>query len=161
MTDNTYIIFASDHGEMLGDHGLYTKSVPYESAMHVPLIIAGPNIEGGRTCNALVELIDLNPTICDMADVEPHRNLDARSLFPLLTGASDDHRTEIISLLNNFSVVRDDQHKLIQHDNDMNELYDLQSDPGEQRNLIEELPEVAKRLNSRFKARLKEGAWHR
>ena len=45
MTDNTYVIFSSDHGEMLGDHGLYTKSVPYEASVHVPLIVAGPGIE--------------------------------------------------------------------------------------------------------------------
>jgi hypothetical protein len=67
MRDNTYIIFASDHGEMLGDHGLYTKSLPYEASVRVPLIAAGPGIRGGCTSDALVELIDVNPTICALA----------------------------------------------------------------------------------------------
>ena len=44
MLDNTYVIYSSDHGEMLGDHGLYTKSVAYEASLRVPLIIAGPHV---------------------------------------------------------------------------------------------------------------------
>ena len=47
MLDNTVIIFTSDHGEMLGDHGLFQKQVPYEPSIHIPLIVAGPGIEPG------------------------------------------------------------------------------------------------------------------
>ena len=66
MLENTYIIYSSDHGEMLGDHGLYTKSTAYEASLRVPLIVAGPGIEGNRVSDELVELIDVNPTICDL-----------------------------------------------------------------------------------------------
>ncbi len=58
MIDNTYIIFSSDHGEMLGDLGLYAKLVAYESALRVPLIVSGPGIDGGCVSDGLVELID-------------------------------------------------------------------------------------------------------
>ena len=61
MLENTYILYSSDHGEMLGDHGLYTKSVAYEAALRVPLLIAGPGIAAGQTSDALVELIDVKP----------------------------------------------------------------------------------------------------
>ena len=67
MLDNTYIIYSSDHGEMLGDHGLYTKSVAYEASLRVPLIVTGPGIPKNQVSDGLVELIDLNPTICDFA----------------------------------------------------------------------------------------------
>ena len=64
--ENTYIVFTSDHGEMLGDHGLYAKSAAYEASLRIPLILAGPNIGPGRISDALVELIDLNPTLLRM-----------------------------------------------------------------------------------------------
>ena len=158
--DNTYVIFTSDHGEMLGDHGLYTKSVPYESASHVPLIVAGPGITGGRTCDTMVELIDLSATICEMADVAPPHGMDARSIMPVLRGDSDRHRDEAVSMLNHFRSICDGRYKLVQHVNAGGELFDLAQDPAEQTNLIADLPDEAGRLGKRLGQRLLEGAWH-
>ncbi|MFW6060082.1 MAG: sulfatase [Phycisphaeraceae bacterium] len=160
MLENTYIIFSSDHGEMLGDHGLYTKSVPFEAAAHVPLIIAGPGIPAGRTSDAMVELIDLNPTICDLAGVEPAPSLDARSLAPVLREEANEHRSEVLSMLMGFQFVCDGRHKLIQYVNAGNALYDIEQDPAEQRNVVDEHPDVARRLGQRLNQRLREGAWH-
>ena len=67
MLDNTYIVFSSDHGDMMGDHNLYSKQVAYEPSLRVPLIVAGPNIVPGKVSEALIELSDLNPTICELA----------------------------------------------------------------------------------------------
>lgn len=131
MLENTMIIFASDHGEMLGDHGLYQKSVPYEASLRVPLIMAGPNITEGIVSEALVELIDLNPTICEWAQVPHQENLDARSLTPLLNGQGREHRTETISSMHNFRCIRTTTHKFIESYNDHHELYDLVNDPSE------------------------------
>ena len=161
MTDNTYVIFSSDHGEMLGDHGLYTKSVPYEASVHVPLIVAGPGIKGGQGSDALVELIDLNPTICDLAGVPPVEDIDARSIAPVLRGETEDHRTETVSGIRNFRLIRTHQYKLVQNINDISQLYDLVADPKEENNIADEKPEVVRELASRLGDRYTESTWHR
>ena len=161
MTDNTYVIFSSDHGEMLGDHGLYTKSVPYEASVHVPLIVAGPGIEGGRVSDALVELIDMNPTICDLAGVPPLSDIDARSIGAVLRGEAEEHRTETVSGISNFRCIRTREYKLVENYNDVTELYDLIADPTEEHNIAEQEPEVRRELSRRLSARYLEGTWYR
>ena len=161
MTDNTYVIFSSDHGEMLGDHGLYTKSVPYEASVHVPLIVAGPGIEGGRVSDALVELIDVNPTICDLAGVPPLSDIDARSIGAVLRGEAEEHRTETVSGIRNFRCIRTREYKLVDNYNDVTELYDLIADPTEEHNIAEQEPEVRRELSRRLAARYLEGTWYR
>ncbi len=141
MLDNTYIVFTSDHGEMLGDHGLFQKQAPYEPSMHIPLIVSGPGIEQGVVSEALVDMFDLNPTICALADVEPAPNLDARSFDQILLGAQDAHRQEIISALTNFRCLRTRAHKFVDNMNDLPELYDLLNDPGETHNIADDRPD--------------------
>lgn len=68
--ENTFIFFTSDHGEMIGDHGLHAKNVPYGSAWRIPLLISGPGIAPGDT-GAMVELMDINPTICELTGTPP------------------------------------------------------------------------------------------
>jgi arylsulfatase A-like enzyme len=95
--EDTLVIFTSDHGEMLGDHGIYLKGPYfYEPAVRVPLIIEGPGVEPGAT-DALVELVDLAPTLCDAAGVDAPAGSQGRSLWPLLTGESDrgTHRRDV------------------------------------------------------------------
>ena len=72
--DNTYIIFTSDHGEMLGDHGIYLKGpFFYEPAVRVPLLISGPGLRNdGSRSSALVELVDLAPTILEWVGLDRH-----------------------------------------------------------------------------------------
>jgi choline-sulfatase len=160
-SERTFVVFTSDHGEMLGDHGIYTKSVAYEGAIHVPLIVAGPGIEGGRTSDALVELIDVNPTLCELAGVPPHENIDARSLAHVLRGEAAAHRTECVSAIRNFRLVRTERYKLVQNYNDLTELYDLREDPHELVNLAEPEREVARDLSVRLRDRFLEGEWLR
>lgn len=85
MMDNTYIIFSSDHGEMFGDLGLYAKSMAYEASLRVPLIVAGPGIEAGAVSDAL---IDVNPTICELAGLYRQPHIDVESFVPVLRGGS-------------------------------------------------------------------------
>jgi choline-sulfatase len=153
MRENTYIIFASDHGEMLGDHGLYTKSLPYEASVRVPLMVAGPGISGGRTSDALVELIDVNPTSCALAGLNPQEGIDARSFDRLLTGEADAHRTETVSAIKNFRMIRTQEHKLIQHYNNHTDLYDLIHDPNERQNIAGDNPDLVRTLTQRMNAR--------
>lgn len=160
--DNTYIVFTSDHGEMLGDHGLWTKVVPYEASSNVPCIVTGPGIEGGRTSEALNELIDLGATVCDLAGIGEMENVDARSFAPLLRGLADTHRDDVVSVLKPYQSLRTDRYKVVQSADVISvELYDLQEDPWEQNNIAEENPELTRQLVRRCGDRLLEGQWLR
>ena len=94
--DNTIVIFMSDHGEMLGDHGLLMKGCRfYDGAVRVPLIISWPgHFLGGSRRQALVELLDIAPTLLEAAGVRVPARMQGRSLHPLLAGAvaQDHHR---------------------------------------------------------------------
>ncbi len=158
---DTYIIFSSDHGEMLGDHGIYTKSVAYEAALRVPLLVAGPGIEAAQSSQALIELIDLNPTICRLAGLPAQENIDARSFVPILRGQAKTHRDDVISTLEHFCCIRTERYKLVDNYNDIVELYDLQQDGDELHNIAEKDPEFTLQLRQHLRARCMEGAWRR
>ncbi|MEZ5278500.1 MAG: sulfatase-like hydrolase/transferase [Opitutaceae bacterium] len=140
--DNTYLIFASDHGEMLGDHGKWYKQLPYEASIHVPLIIAGPGIPAGRQCDALAELIDLNPTFLELAGLGPLPGSDGRSLAPLLLNPDAGHRATTISALNSWRTIFDGRHKLTEWMDGSISLWDCFRDPDELENLVHQ-PEYA------------------
>jgi len=153
MMDNTYIIFSSDHGEMLGDFGLYAKFVAYEGALRVPLMVAGPGIKGGCVADALVELIDVNPTICELAGLVSQEHIDAQSFVSVLEGRASEHRSETASVIENFRCIRTREYKLIHNYNDAFELYDLVNDPQELYNVVDEMPEVFEELHGRLRER--------
>jgi arylsulfatase len=161
MLEHTYIVFTSDHGEMLGDHGLYQKSVAYEQAIRIPLIVSGPDIKNGVVSDTLVELIDLNPTVCEWAGLPLQPHLDAKSIVPFLSGSADSHRTDIISSEYNFKSLRTRTHKLIQNFNDIPELYDLTEDPHELRNVAGERQPLVRELTQRLRQRFQEGVTYR
>jgi len=88
--DNTLIVFHSDHGEMLGDHGLlYKGSRFFEGLVHVPMIIAGPGLRQDVRSDALVELVDIAPTLLDAANIDIPATMQGTSLLPLLSGDAD------------------------------------------------------------------------
>jgi arylsulfatase A-like enzyme len=161
MMDNTIIVFTSDHGDMLGDHGAFTKSVPYEASIRVPLILAGPGIDGGRVSDALVELFDVNPTLCELAGLHPQEGIDAQSLVPILNGDRDEHRTETFSEIRHFRCLRTREHKLVMNVGEFTELYDLQNDPEERCNIADQNPEIVAALRSRMQERITESKWRR
>lgn len=149
--ENTLVIFMSDHGEMLGDHGLYLKGPYfYEPAIRVPLIMTWPgHIEAGQQSQALVELVDLAPTLLDAAELDIYPGMQGRSLWPLLQGKTDpdQHREDIYCEYYNAmpwhreptaqaTMLRTREHKLVvAHGLNTGELYDLAADPGEAHNL--------------------------
>jgi len=147
--DNTIVIFTSDHGEMLGDHGLRLKGCRfYEGAVRVPLIISWPaRVQQGLVSDALVELTDLVPTLNDAVGLPTEPDVQGRSLLPILTGRSDPgyHRAFVRSEYHDAlaqpepshaNMIRDDRFKLVvYHGHEIGELYDLQNDPDEFHNL--------------------------
>jgi arylsulfatase A-like enzyme len=148
--DNTLVIFMSDHGEMLGDHGIYLKGPYfYEPAVRVPMLIALPRaIQGSRRSNALVELADLAPTLLEAAGLPFYEGMQGRSLWPLLKGDGsldhhhDDVYCEYLDAMSwhrnppaNTTMLRTERYKLVAlHGLDGGELYDLDSDPHETHN---------------------------
>lgn len=89
LAQKTYVIFSADHGEMLGDHYHFQKSVPYEGASHIPMFIRGPGIAGGGECESPVGWHDLMPTLLDLAGIDvPDTAADGISLGPVLRGES-------------------------------------------------------------------------
>ena len=161
MAENTYIVFASDHGEMLGDHGLFTKNLAYDPAMRVPLLCRGPGIAGGRRSAALVELIDINATLCELAGLGAQEGIDARSFTALLRGEAEEQRQEVLSSLGYFRCVRSRRWKYIDNVGGGSELYDMEADPDERHNLAGVAPAAMRQMRQRLQARWVEGAGRR
>ncbi|HUI97789.1 MAG TPA: sulfatase [Xanthobacteraceae bacterium] len=85
--DNTYFVFSSDNGYHMGEHRLMPgKMTAYDTDIHVPLIVTGPNIRAGSTVEDIAENIDLCPTFAELAGMTPSSEIDGRSLVPLLHG---------------------------------------------------------------------------
>jgi choline-sulfatase len=95
--DNTVILFTSDHGEMNGDHGLVYKGNFLDPAIKVPLIIVPPGGKAAQRSDALVELMDVGATLVDYAQAKLPAPSLARSLRPMMTGDTTEHRTIAVS----------------------------------------------------------------
>ena len=156
--DNTWVFFTSDHGDNLGDHGIMTAGNPYEPAINVPLIATGPGCREGRVTPALAEWFDLGPTCCELAGVPAIPEIQARSFAPVLRGESDTHRPDCFSHFRGFQVLRTQTHKYIFNEDQTPELYDMENDPGETRNLLhgDDVSEEVNTLAGKMRARLGE-----
>lgn len=150
--DNTLIVYASDHGEMLGDHGRWGKSTWQTPAVGVPLIVAGPGVSRQVVSDALISLHDLAATFVDYADATPMPEMDARSLRPLLEGSLCTHRDHIVSGLDDWRLVFDGRHKLVVGWEDSPMLFDTVEDPWEDLNIAAAEPKVVTRLAALFEA---------
>lgn len=134
---NTVIIFCSDHGEMLGDHGRFAKNQLYESSVRIPLIISGAGIKARGKNEALVELYDLAPTCLDIALAEPLTRMTAKSLMPVLKGQTDSVRSIQISERKKDRMVFDGRFKaIVDYNGNPVALFDLTSDPRELKNIV-------------------------
>ncbi len=141
--DNTIIVLTSDHGELLGAHGLYCKNFSAaEEVYHVPLVMAGPGIASDATSDARVGLHDLCPTLLDLTNNEPIHTTDARSFAPVLQApaATDTFQQGYAEyfggrMILTQRVLWDGPWKFVFNGFDFDELYQLEEDPGELHNL--------------------------
>ena len=154
--ERTIVVYSSDHGEMLGDHGRWGKSIAYQPSVGVPLVLAGPGVQAGVASDALVSMHDLTATFLDVAGRPPLPGMDSRSLRPLLSGAAQRHRPHVRSGLGDWRMVSDGRHKLVRQTPEgaagtpdgapSMRLFDLQDDPWETRDLGARRPEEVARL---------------
>lgn len=161
LTQDTVVIFTSDHGETLGDHGLIEKGCRfYEGLVHVPLIWRWPGrIQAGLRSGALVELLDKAPTILDLVGLPIPTHYQGKSLRPILDGQADPSRhrdavrTEYYDALDlpdasRATMYRDDRYKLVvYHGHGLGELFDLERDPWEHDNLWDDPAHAALKLD--------------
>ena len=149
--DRTIVIFMSDHGEMLGDHGIFLKGpYMYDPLVRVPLILCWPgHFKNGLKSEALVELIDLAPTILQAVGIPVPIRMQGRSFLEICKGEADPsvHKSHIYSEYYNamvkhrnptpyLTMFRDNRYKIVAYSfMDSGELYDMESDPDELDNL--------------------------
>lgn len=144
--DNTIIIFTSDHGDCLGDHGHSQKWNMYESTVHVPALISWPGqIPQGQSISDLVALFDFGPTILEYAGVEVPEWMEATSLRPYLGGNNATERQRVYAEHSNdalltgtrfMTMIRDCTFKLVHFvDSEEGQLFNLETDPDELVNL--------------------------
>lgn len=154
--DNTIIIFTSDQGLAIGSHGLLGKQNQYEHSIRSPLIIAGPGLPKGERSAALVELSDLFPTLCELAGAAIPTTVTGKSLLQLLRHqVGHVHEFVFGAFTSSQRMVCDPRWKLIVYPLASREqLFDLQSDPDERRDLSAEPAHEALRreLRSRLDA---------
>ena len=152
LADNTVVVFTADHGDMMGERGMWYKFNPYEWSARVPLVVRAPGNSTGRVESGNVSLVDLLPTFLDLAtDGAPPGLADAidgHSLAPMLHGPDESWPYEALiefTAEGTYApclILRKGRYKYVSCESDPGMLFDLESDPGETRNLCRE-PEHA------------------
>jgi choline-sulfatase len=164
LTENTLVIYTSDHGEMAGEHGCWWKSNYYEGSVGVPLIARLPGrVPAGATHDVVCNLMDVGPTLLDLADAPPMPRVTGRSIWPHMCGAPDapDYRETFSEHFGNRDMtpsrmIRRGPWKLAHyHDDRPPALFNLDEDPGEERDLA--LDPRYDRVVQALMARLYEG----
>ena len=152
---NTLVLFLSDNGYHLGNHGVGNKLLMYEESIRVPFIVRYPGVvRSGQVSDALVSTLDVMPTILDFAGVPIPKGLEGKSLKPLLTGKEAHLRDTVFSeacgvagLGIGHRMVRTRDWKYMLSDANEEGLFDLRSDPYEMNNLVKE-PKAKLQLDS-------------
>ena len=147
MLDNTYIIFTSDHGLAVGQHGLIGKQSLYDHSIRVPMIINGPNIKKGSVYNQDIYLQDIVPTTLDIANISIPEHIDFKSFYNLIFNKDNNKTHDAIygtfgccpgNYFDFQRMIRKDGYKLMLFPkNQRMELYDLNQDPYEINNLAD------------------------
>ena len=156
--DDTIILFAGDNGLAIGQHGLMGKQNVYDHSVHVPLILAGPNIPSGERRKALTYLIDIFPTLCDLIGIQYPKTVEGKSLIPHLERPAEQIREYLHFAYEGLQRgIRDQQYKLIEYvvgdRHAQTQLFDLLNDPRETVNLSNngQYIETLKRLRNELK----------
>lgn len=146
---NTIVVLWGDHGFLLGEHGIWGKHCLYEEALHSPLVIRVPGQpQAGARSEAIVETVDIYPTLAGCAELPLPQGLEGNSLLPQLHDPAAASDGTAIAAWQHFITVRDDKHRLIisKRNPEHVELYDHNTDPRERRNAAASAAETVARL---------------
>jgi len=157
LNDSTCVIVTSDHGENAMEHRQWYKMNLYESAARVPLIVAGPGFHRGIAVDAPLSLVDIYPTLMDLAGRSIPAGLDGHSLLPELTGRPSQRPDWVLSEYHDTScntgsfMLRQDEWKYIAYVGCEPMLFNLKDDPDETHNLASTRPEMVQQMDRRLR----------
>jgi arylsulfatase A-like enzyme len=166
LTENTMVVYTSDQGFFLGEHGWFDKRFMYEESFRTPLLIRYPEkIKPKTTNNNLVQNIDFAPTVLDVAGIKIPKDIQGKSLLPLFEKHSENWRKALyyhyyeypgIHMVKRHYGIRTERYKLIRfyYDIEAWELYDLEKDPEEMTNLYgnQDYKEIQESLHKKLKS---------
>lgn len=129
--NNTIVVFTSDHGEWLGDHLRYGKGYPADDAVsRVPLIISAPGGLRGQARHAVVEAVDIAPTLLELAGIQIPTFLQGESLAGLVEGGGESRKSVALTEGDGWKCLRSDRYRYLVHADGRENLWDLDADPG-------------------------------
>ena len=137
-SDNTIIVLWADHGYHLGDKKACVKFTLWEKANRVPFIIVAPGIEKGQVCSRPVSLIDIYPTLVELAGLPANESNEGTSLVPLLKDPKKEWKPALMTMKKNNHAIRSDRWRYIRYSDGTEELYDHDEDPWEWKNLAKD-----------------------
>jgi iduronate 2-sulfatase len=162
LNENTVVLFTSDHGYHMGEHGHWQKTTLFENAARVPLIVAGPGVTArGQVCASPVEMVDFYPTLAELCGLQAPDFISGVSLAPALRDVNHRPRESALTQYANGYSLRTDRYRYTEWGTDGDqgaELYDSQSDPAEMTNLANraahraQVAELSQMLRERIKA---------
>ena len=137
--DDTIVVFAGDNGLALGQHGLFGKQNLYEHSVRVPLVFTGPGVPRGVRSSAYAYLLDIFPTLCELTGIDTPGSVEGTSLVPALKDPGEPPRDTVFGAYRQWQrMVKDHRFKLIEYvvnGHCTTQLFDLEEDPEECRNL--------------------------
>ena len=161
LADDTYVIYTTDHGEALGTHGLFYKQTAYEGSVGVPLLMKGPGIPAGKRAQTPVSLVDMYPTVLDMAGLEAEADRPGHSWLPIAKGMQPGAPDVFSEYHGNFFrqdwyMLRNARYKYVHYENCRPSLFDLETDPDELFDLALKEDDETRQLLQKFRAALAE-----
>lgn len=159
LAENTIVVLWGDHGWHLGEHAVWGKHTLYEESLRAPLVIRAPGMkQAGEAADAIVETIDIYPTLCELTGVPTPEGLSGESLTNLLEDPTAENG-EAISYFESNETIRTNRHRLIRHNNGKKEpafeLYDHGSPEKETKNIAAENPDLVRELTKKLDAKLR------
>ncbi len=157
LEDNTWVVFTSDHGEMAGEHRQYLKLTHFEASSRVPLIVRAPGGKSGKRIQTPASLVDIYPTLLDLAGTEIPDVCDGHSLLPEVTGVASDRPGRVFAEHHSTTcptgafMLRRDQWKYIAYPGYPPLLFNLEEDPDELRDLSTIRPEAVQALEAELR----------
>ena len=153
--ENTIVVLWGDHGWHLGEHGVWGKHTLFEESLRSPLIISYKDIpKSGEPSEAVVESIDIFPTLCDIANIPIPDYIYGKTLKPQLDNP-DSHGHAAIGFQNYRKTIRTKNHRLILHNNGYVELYDFSNTKSPSINRAQDFPNIVTQLTEQLNERLK------